>query len=122
MLDAVELHKASARITCIVKLRRSEQGFRGEASELDTPSGRARAAARAVLAAAAQAAENVNFGLEGASCIDLFAREYVAVSVEAAQRRRYAILSGIIALDSSRSIEEAAALATLRAIDRWIGH
>jgi hypothetical protein len=40
--------------------------------------------------------------------------------VEAANRRRFIILSGIVAIDSARSLEEAAALATLRAIDRWL--
>jgi hypothetical protein len=121
VLDSVELHKSSSRVTCIVKLRRRDLCLRGEGSELDTPPGRARAAARATLGAAAQTIENVSFGLEGAAFIDLFGRRYVIVSVEAAHRRRFIILSGIVALDAARSLEEAAALATLRAVDRWIG-
>jgi hypothetical protein len=51
---------------------------------------------------------------------DFFGRSYLVVSVEAARCRRFSILSGILALDAARSPEEAAALATLRAIDRWI--
>ena len=82
--------------------------------------GRARAAARATLAAAAQCVESVSFGLEGCAYADMFSRRYIVVSIEAAQGRRFIILSGIVALDPSRTPEEAAALATLRAIDRWI--
>jgi len=121
VLDSLELHRAGPRITCIVKLRKRDQCFRGEASELDTVPGRARAAARATLAAAAQAVEAYSFGLEGSQYIDLFSRRYVAVSVEAVQHRRFVILSGIVALDAARSPEDAVCLATLRAIDRWIG-
>lgn len=120
LLDGVELHKSGPRITCVVRLHRRDISFRGEASELDTQTGRIRAAARATLAAAGQVVEQVSFGLEGATCTDLFARRYVVVSVEAANRRRFVMLSGIIAIDSARSPEEAAALAVLRAIDRWI--
>lgn len=120
VLESVELHKSSARVTCIVKLHRRECTVRGEASELETEAGRARAAARATLAAAAQAVDSVAFGLEGVSLADFFGRRYVVISVEAVRRRRFIILSGIIATDSARSLEEAAALATLRAIDRWI--
>lgn len=122
VLEGVELHKNGARITCYVKLKRPGQSFRGEATELDTNSGRFRAAARATLAAAAQAATSISFGLEGAACMDLFSRRYIIVSVEAAQRRRFILLSGIAAVDAAHSPEEAAAIATLRAIDRWIGH
>ena len=121
VLDSVELHKTGPRVTCIVKLNRRGVCFRGEAGELDTPPGRARAAARATLAAATQAVESVSFGLEGSAYTDLFSRRYVVVSIEAAQHRRFIILSGIVAIDATRSVEEAAALATLRAIDRWIG-
>jgi hypothetical protein len=120
VLDNVELHKSSSRVTCIVKLQRSGESFRGEASELDTNSGRLRAAARATLAAAAQAVDTVSFGLEGAACVELFSRRYIVVSIEAAHRRQFILLSGIIASESARFPEEAAALATLRAIDRWI--
>jgi hypothetical protein len=100
--------------------RRGEQSLRGEASELDSPSGRARATARATLGAAAQSVNNVHFGLEGVALLDLFNRKYTVVSIEAAARRRFMILSGIIAQDAARSFEEAAALATLRAVDRWL--
>jgi hypothetical protein len=120
VLDNVELHKAGSRITCIVRLRRRDLLYRGEASELDSTNGLSRAAVRAALAAAAQSVDDVSFGLEGIAVADFFGRSYVVVSVEAARSRRFSILSGILALDAARSPEEAAALATLRAIDRWI--
>jgi hypothetical protein len=120
VLEGVELHKSGARITCLVKLKRPNQSFRGEATELDTSSGRYRAAARATLAAAAQAVTTMSFGLEGATCMDIFSRRYIVVSIEAAHQRRFILLSGIVALEAAHSPEEAAAIATLRAIDRWI--
>ena len=120
VLDSFELHKAGARVTCIARLRRREQLFRGEASEIDSPNGRARSAARAVLAAATQAADDVTLGLEGIAFTSLFGRPYYVASVEAAQHRRFIILSGIAAAESGRSQEESAALATLRAIERWM--
>jgi hypothetical protein len=101
-------------------LRRGDQSFRGEAAEIESPTGRARAAARATLGAAAQAIDGMIFGLEGIALMDFFGRAYCVVSVEAAHQRRFIILSGIVAIDASRSPEEAAALAALRAIDRWI--
>ena len=120
LLDHVELHKAGSRVTCIVRLRSRREQYRGEASELDSPTGRVRAAARAALAAASQAVDQVGFGLEGIALADFFGRSYVVVSVEAARARRFAILSGILAIEAARSAEEAAALACLRAIDRWL--
>lgn len=120
VLDNVEIHKTGPRVTCIAKLKRAGQIHRGEATELDSTIGRVRAAARATLAAATQVVDTVSFGLEGIALTDFFSRRYVVVSIEAAQRRRFIILSGIVALDAARSNEEAAALAVLRAIDRWI--
>lgn len=87
---------------------------------MDTPSGRARAAARATLAAAEQAAPGSSLGLEGIAIVDLFSRSYVAVSVEAAHDRHFALLAGLVTLEPTRAVEDAAVLATLRAIDRWI--
>ena len=87
---------------------------------MDSPTGRARAAARATLAAAEQVATGASFGLEGVAVIDLFSRKYVAVSVEAAQNRQFVLLSGMVTLEPTRAVEDAAVLATLRAIDRWI--
>jgi len=72
------------------------------------------------LTAAERAADNVALGLEGTILLDMFGRRYVAASVEAAVDRRFALLAGLVPVDPSRSIEEAACLAALRAVDRWI--
>ena len=87
---------------------------------MDSPTGRARAAARATLAAAEQAVPGIQLGLEGVTIVDLFSRRYVAASVEAAFQREFILLAGLVTLDQNRSVEDAAALATLRAIDRWV--
>jgi hypothetical protein len=50
----------------------------------------------------------------------MFGRKYVAASVEAALDRRFALLAGLVPIDPARSLEEAAAMAALHAIDRWI--
>jgi hypothetical protein len=120
LLDDLSVARAGNRAACRVRLARSDQSFEGEATEPDTELGRARAAARATLAAAENAAPPASFGLEGLSIIDLFQRRYVALIVEAASGRRFAHLPALVLLDPARSPEEAAALAALGAIERWI--
>jgi hypothetical protein len=109
-----------SHVHCRVQLNREENMSVGEANELDTAAGRARAAARATLIAAENTAENLALGLEGAVFAPLFGRSYAVVSVEASIGRRVATLSGIVPVDPARAPEEAICLATLRAIDRWI--
>jgi hypothetical protein len=92
----------------------------GAALVLDTAAGRARPAARATLFAAERADTRLALGLEGTVILDMFGRKYVAASVEAAVERRFALLAGLVPVDPGRSLEEAASLAALRAIDRWI--
>ncbi len=87
---------------------------------MDSPTGRARAAARATLAAAEQAAPGIQLGLEAITIVELFSRRYVAASVEAAVHREFLLLAGLVTLENNRSVEDAAVLATLRAIDRWL--
>ncbi len=119
ILDGVEVQRSSSRVNCSVRLTRLEESFEGQAEELDTELGRARAGARAALAAAEKASPSA-LGLEGIQLPEIFGRRYVVVSVEATAARRYVVLSGILALDGARSLEEAAALAALRAIERFI--
>jgi hypothetical protein len=121
-MSALQLERRNQEVHCRVELRHGERTFDGEAREMDSPSGRARAAARATLAAAEQAAPGVQLGLEAISVVELFSRRYVAVSVEAVQRRDFALLAGMVTLDTQRAVEDAAVLATLRAIDRWLGY
>lgn len=121
LLQDLTLTRAGAHITCRVQLARDNTIASGEASELDTSGGRSRAAAKATLRAAENATEGLALGLEAAVITQMFGRNYAVVSVEASVGRRVATLSGIVPVDPSRAAEEATCLATLRAIDRWIG-
>ncbi|HSJ14189.1 MAG TPA: hypothetical protein VK939_07230 [Longimicrobiales bacterium] len=120
VLHDVTWGRDGSRITCRVRLARGADIIAGEASELDSEAGRSRAAAIATLRAAEHTLEDLALGLEGIAVVPLFGRRYMAVSIEAAVNRRFAQLSGMVAIEPARSIDEAACLATLRAIDRWI--
>lgn len=119
-LEGLQLERRDREVHCRVQLGRGNKIFHGEAREMDSQSGHARAAARATLAAAEQAVPGISLGLEGVTLTNLFSRTYIVVSVEAAQDRQFALLAGLINLDPNRPIEDATVLATLRAIDRWI--
>jgi hypothetical protein len=121
LLQDIALNRSGAHVTCRVQLVRDEFVATGEARELDSAAGRARAAASATLRAAENATESVALGLEAVTVTQLFGRSYAAVSVEASVGRRVAILSGIVAIEPARAMEESVCLATLRAIDRWMG-
>ncbi|MBX6366106.1 MAG: hypothetical protein IRZ00_19840 [Gemmatimonadetes bacterium] len=119
LLEGVDIQTSGGHVVCRVRLRRQGELLEGEARELDTELGRARAAARATIAAVEDASPFA-LGLEGAAFVDLFARRYVVVSVEASASRRFVTLAGLIALEPNRPLEEAATLATIRAIERFI--
>jgi hypothetical protein len=121
LLAGIQLERGNREIHCRVQVARNGKTYHGEAREMDTPGGRARAAARATLAAAEQAAPGTSLGLEGIALVDLFSRSYVVASVEAAYQRDFALLAGLVTIEPSRALEDTAVLATLRAIDRWIG-
>lgn len=118
VLDRLEVHRADQWVTCRTHLLRRGLPATGEAREIDTEPGRARAAARATLHAAEQATRGIHFGLEGVHILEILGRRYVLVSVEAAFARRVSHLPGVGAVD--RSIEDAACLATLAALERWL--
>ena len=118
ILSGIEVRRAQNYVTCRVQILRLGETLTGEAREIDTPAGRARAAARATVHAVAGGARGTALSLEGALIVELFGRQYVAVSVEAATARRSALLSGLVVVD--RSVEDAACLATLSAVERWL--
>jgi hypothetical protein len=118
VLHALEVGRADHHVACTVQLLRRGSLVSGKAVELDSEAGRARAAARATLLAAEQAARGIRLGLEGVQVAEHFGRPYLVVSVEAAFARRFAHLPGIAPLD--RSIEDAACFAVLSAIERWL--
>jgi len=119
VFDRLESHRADNWVTCWVHVTRRGNPAVGEAREVDTELGRARAAARAVLDAAAKTTRGITFGLEGVHFLEVVSRRYVLVSVEAAFGRRLSHLPGVATID--RSIEDAACLATLGALERWLG-
>lgn len=121
LLQDLALSRVGAHVSCRVQLAREDRVATGEARELDTPAGRIRAAALATLRAAENASDGLALGLEGAALQLMFGRSYAVVSVEATIGRRVATLSGIVPIDGARATEEAVCMATLRAIDRWIG-
>jgi hypothetical protein len=118
LLQDIDVQRTGDHVVCRVRIVRGETTFTGQARELDTELGRARAAARATLRAAEYAGQRGSFALEGTAFADFFGRRYVVVLVEAAADRMIRRLSGIVAID--RSAEEAAVLAALGAIERWI--
>jgi hypothetical protein len=120
VLSDIGVNRTGSRVTARVAIGRDDERLEGEAVELDTETGRARAAARATLAAAEHAGANLALGLEALQILDMFGRKYIAISVEAAVDRRFALLAGLVPVDPQRSPEEAAALAALHAIERWI--
>jgi hypothetical protein len=120
LLSSLQFERSNREVRCRVELSSAGRTFHGEACEMDSPAGRARAAARATLAAAEQVGSKISLGLEGVAVIDLFSRQYVVVSVEAAQDRHFLLLAGMVTLEATRSAEDSTVLATLRAIDRWI--
>jgi hypothetical protein len=121
LLQDIAMSRAGAHVTCRVQLVRDDTASSGEAREMDTAAGRLRAAAIATLRAAENTTENLALGLEAAAITQLFGRSYAAVSIEAYIGRRSATLCGLVPVEPSRAPEEAACLATLRAIDRWMG-
>ncbi len=118
VFDRLETHRTDNWIECRVHVLRRGQPAVGEAREVDTELGRARAAARAVLDAAAKTTRGITFGLEGVHFLDVVSRRYVLVSIEAAFGRRLSHLPGVGTID--RSVEDAACLATLGALERWL--
>lgn len=120
LLSGVQLERSNREVHCRVQLTRLGRVYNGEAREMDSPLGRARAAARATLAAAEQAVASTSLGLEGITVVELFSRKYVVASVEAARDREFLLLAGLVTMEPTRALEDAAVLATLRAIDRWI--
>lgn len=120
LLHELSIGRSGGHVTIAVQIGCRGEIFRGEATEMDSEAGRIRAAVRATLSAAQRVSDGVALGLEATSALDVFGRRFVAVSVEAAAGRRFTTLHGFVGFDIQRSVEEAAILATLRAIERWI--
>lgn len=116
-LDSLDVHRTANRAECVVRLRTPSRSTAGAASEPDTRPGRARAAARATLQAAEALDPDLRFGLHGVHIAELFGHDSLTVLVEAAVGRSHDHLPGTALV--LRSVEEAAALATLQALRSW---
>lgn len=116
-LDSLEVHRTEGRAECSVRLRTASRSTGGAATEPDTSAGRARAAARAILVAVESLDPGLRLGLHGVRTLDLFGQETMVVLVEATSGRAHAHLPGSALVE--RSVEEAAALATLMALRSW---
>lgn len=114
----LQILRGDRRAVCRVELLHEGSPIAAESSDLDTETGRARAAARATLAAAEAAYPGRSLGLDDLRFVEVGGRNHVAVSVEAVSARRQARLSAVACVDPSP--EEAACLAALGAIERWV--
>jgi hypothetical protein len=115
----LQILRGDRRAICRVELLHEGDVVAAEAADLDTQAGRARAAARATLNAAEAAYPGRSLGLEGLRVVELGGRLHIALSVEAvSDDRRTARLAAVAAIDPSH--EEAACLAALGAIERWL--
>lgn len=117
-LDSLDVHRTEDRVECVVRLRAGARTMGGSATEPDTSTGRARAAARAILAAVEQLDPDLRLGLHGLRSLDLFGYDAMVVLLEATSGRAHAHLPGSALVE--RSVEEAAALATLMALRAWV--
>jgi hypothetical protein len=117
-LEGLDVHRTAGRVHCTVRLRTPNRSTVGQAAEPDSAAGRARAAARATLLAVEELDPELRLGLEGVRSVDLFGREAIAVLVEASTGRSHAHLPGMAL--AQRSVEEAAALATVTALRTWM--
>jgi len=120
--SGVEVRFGNGRAEARVRLAVDEEVFDGEAHDVDTQSGRIRAAASATLAAAADACRgSMEFHLEGASLVRVFDRDMVIVSAVAFSPlvgRKPLPLVGAQPVDID--VEEAATFASLKAIARVV--
>ncbi|HUH12461.1 MAG TPA: hypothetical protein VMK65_05105 [Longimicrobiales bacterium] len=114
----IHLRREEGQITCRVELMHQGAVLAGEAADLDTPPGRARAAARATLKAVEGIRAGMRLELEGVHFGEFFGRRHLVLSVEAVHGRSHAILTGIVL--ATASAEESGCLATLRAVERWL--
>lgn len=107
------------RVRVRTLLESDDAAHEGEATELDLGTGRIRAAAAATLRAAIVISPDLKLELEAISVVKAFDREYVLVSVlagAAAFGRKLLHLAGAQPIELDQ--ETAAALATLKAINR----
>lgn len=121
VFSAAEARVRDGRVEVVVSLERDGQEYLGDATELESPQGRARAAAAATLRALSESLEaRVQLDLESASVIRALDREFVVVAVSAhgpALGRQPRALVGAHPTEYD-DVAIAGALATLKAVNR----
>ncbi|HEX5580829.1 MAG TPA: hypothetical protein VFX39_04575 [Gemmatimonadaceae bacterium] len=120
--EDVEVRRSRAKgVTCRVTLRKGESSYAGEAEGMENERARLELAARATLAAIAEAEELQGLlALDGVRRISAFEREFAFVAVTARMQRMTAMLTG--SCEIRESLETAGALAVLDATNRWLAH
>ena len=120
--EDVEVRRSRAKgVTCRVTLRKGESSYIGEADGMENERARLELAARATLAAIAEAEElHGLLALDGVRRISAFDREFAFVAVSARMQRLTAMLTGTCEI--RESLETAGSLAVLDATNRWLAH
>lgn len=108
------------RIRCRVEIEFGDKVVAGEAEMLDRSDAALSVTARAVLDACRNADPGSadSMALEGIQSVELAGRSYILAGVRAVEPRNVHYLAG--AAPSEAAPEEAAALATLQAVQQWI--
>jgi len=121
VLGNVHIERATGqKVTCRVDLAHQDSVYTGEAAGPDFEKARMEVAATAALEAAQRATgDNVSLSLQGIDSIGAFGQSFVLASVNGSVRRDSESLAGVVRVRDS--VEEAAVLACLQAINRWIG-
>lgn len=122
VLGNVHIERAAGqKVTCRVDLSHDDAVFTGEAEGPDFEKARMEVAATAVLEAAQLASgDKVYLALQGIESVGAFGQSFVLASINGTVRRDSESLAGVVRVRDS--VEEAAVLACLQAINRWVGH
>ena len=122
VLGNVHIERAAGqKVMCRVDLAHEDTVFTGEAEGPDFEKARMEVAATAALAAAQQASgDSVLLSLQGIDSVGAFGQSFVLAAVNGTVRRDSESLAGVVRVRDS--VEEAAVLACLQAINRWTGN
>ena len=122
VLGNVQIERATGqKVTCRVDLSHEDSVFTGEAEGPDFERARMEVAATAALEAAQQATgDTVRLALQGIDSVGAFGQSFVLAAVSGSVRRESSDLAGVVRVQDS--VEEAAVLACLQAINRWVGN
>jgi hypothetical protein len=114
-----DVRNATNRETvCHVTVRREREHYIGTGTGASTPQGRALAAAKGLIASIATARDKGDIALEDVAIVEAHGKTFVIVAAHVLMRRETIALTGVSIL--VRSPEEAAIMASLQAINRWL--